>query len=72
MALQNFFSGYHLEVTKFDTEVRKEKNCTYYISGDGVKLHLFIENAGKYVIGYWFSAPFDLSKMAIARIVMEQ
>ena len=52
MVPQNFFSGYHPEVTKFVTEARKERNRTYSISGDGVKSPLFIENAGKYGIGY--------------------
>ena len=37
MVPQNFFSGYHLEVTKFVTEARKGRNRTYFISGDGVK-----------------------------------
>ena len=52
MVPQNFFSGYHPEVTKFVTEARKGRNRTYFISGDGVKSPLFIENAGKYGIGY--------------------
>ena len=52
MVPQNFFSGYHPEVTKFVTEARKGRNRTYFISGDGVKSLLSIENAGKYGIRY--------------------
>ena len=52
MVPQNFFSGYHPEVTKFVTEARKERNRTYFIFGDGTKSPLFIENTGKYGIGY--------------------
>ena len=52
MVPQNFFSGYHLEVTKFVTEARKGRNRTYFISRDGVKSPLFIENAVKYGIVY--------------------
>ena len=41
---------------------KKERNNAYFISGDGVKDPSFIENAGKYAMEYYVSAPFDLSK----------
>ena len=67
-----FFSGYHPEAAKFVAEARKERNNAYFISGDGVKDPSFIENAGKYAMEYYVSAPFDLSKVASARSVTEQ
>ena len=72
MVPQNFFSGYHPEITKFVTEARKERNNAYFICGDGVKDPSFIENAGKYAMEYYVSAPFDLSKVASARSVTEK
>ena len=67
-----FFSGYHPEAAKFVAEARKERNNAYFISGDGVKDLSFIENAGKYAMEYYISAPFNLSKVASAGSVTEQ
>ena len=67
-----FFSGYHLEAAKFVAETRKERNSCYFISGDGVKDPLFIENAGKHAMEYYVSAPFDVSKVASASSATEQ
>ena len=67
-----FFSGYHPEAAKFVAEARKERNNAYFISGDGVKDPSFIENAGKYAMEYYVSAPFNLSKVESARSVTKQ